>query len=92
MRVRTIHESDNWLVLIDGSNAFNPVRRTAVLAGVVNFGPALTSLVAKCYGTRFAEVFSGWTPGKPGRSPFPAVSSGGGAWGRLSVPVMLRAV
>ena len=54
LRVRTIHESDNWLVLIDGSNAFNPVRRTAVLAGVVNFGPALTSLVAKCYGTRFA--------------------------------------
>ncbi|CAN0597399.1 unnamed protein product, partial [Laminaria digitata] len=46
------------LVLTDCSNAFNTVKRTAVLEEVANCVPALTLLVAKCYGTRPADVFS----------------------------------
>ena len=47
----------NWLVLTDCSNAFNTVKRAAVLAEAANCVPALTSFVAKCYGTRPADVF-----------------------------------
>ena len=57
LRARTLHETSNWLVLSDCSNAFNTVRRTAVLAEVANFVPALTPLGAMCYGTRPADVF-----------------------------------
>ncbi|CAN0312017.1 unnamed protein product, partial [Laminaria digitata] len=57
LRVRTIHETGNWLVLMDCSNALNTVKRTAVVETMANCEPALTSLVAKCYGTRPAEVF-----------------------------------
>ncbi|CAN0597640.1 unnamed protein product, partial [Laminaria digitata] len=46
----------NWLVLTDCSNAFNTVKRTAVLEEVANCVPALTPLVAKCYCTRPADV------------------------------------
>ncbi|CAN0523670.1 unnamed protein product, partial [Laminaria digitata] len=45
------------LVLTDCSNAFNTVKRTAVLEEVANCAPALTLLVAKCYGTQPADVF-----------------------------------
>ncbi|CAN0591994.1 unnamed protein product, partial [Laminaria digitata] len=56
LRARTLHETGNWLVLTDCSNAFNTVKRTAVLEEVANCVPALTPLVAKCYGTRPADV------------------------------------
>ncbi|CAN0595732.1 unnamed protein product, partial [Laminaria digitata] len=46
------------LVLTDCSNAFNTVKRTAVLEEVANCVPALTPLVFKCYGIRPADVFS----------------------------------
>ncbi|CAN0580079.1 unnamed protein product, partial [Laminaria digitata] len=45
------------LVLTDCSNAFNTVKRTAVLEEVANCVPALTPLVTKCYCTRPADVF-----------------------------------
>ncbi|CAN0329739.1 unnamed protein product, partial [Laminaria digitata] len=61
LRARTLHETGNWLVLTDGSNAFNTVKRTAVLEEVTNCVPALTPLVAKSYGTRPADE-------RPGRS------------------------
>ena len=32
LRARTLHETGNWLALTDFPNAFNTVRRTAVLA------------------------------------------------------------
>ncbi|CAN0452726.1 unnamed protein product, partial [Laminaria digitata] len=57
LRARTLHETCNWLVLTDCSNAFNTVKRTAVLEEVANCVPALTPLVSKCYGTRPADVF-----------------------------------
>ncbi|CAN0455478.1 unnamed protein product [Laminaria digitata] len=58
LRARTLHDTGNWLVLTACSNAFNTVkRRTAVLEEVPNCVPALTPLVAKCYGTRPADVF-----------------------------------
>ena len=57
LRARTQPETANWLVLTDCCNAFNTVSRTAVLAEVANCMPALTPLVAKCYGTRPADVF-----------------------------------
>ena len=34
LRVRTLHETANWLVITDCSNYFNTVKRTAVLAEV----------------------------------------------------------
>ncbi|CAM9638177.1 unnamed protein product, partial [Laminaria digitata] len=45
------------LVLTDCSNVFNTIKRTVVLEEVANCVPALTPLVAKCYGTRPADVF-----------------------------------
>ena len=47
----------NLLVITDCSNAFGAVERPAVLAEVASFVPALTPFVAKCYGTRPADVF-----------------------------------
>ena len=55
LRARTLHETGNWLVLTDCSNAFNTVKRTAVLAGQLR--PALAPLVAKCNDTRRTDVF-----------------------------------
>ncbi|CAN0339095.1 unnamed protein product, partial [Laminaria digitata] len=57
LRASTLHETGNLFVLTDFSNAFNTVRRTAVLEEVANCVSALTPLVAKCYGTRPADVF-----------------------------------
>ena len=57
LRARTLHETGNWLVITDCSNAFNTVKRTASLAEVANRVPAFTPFVAKCYGTRPADVF-----------------------------------
>ncbi|CAN0441948.1 unnamed protein product, partial [Laminaria digitata] len=34
LRARTLHETGNWLVLTDCPNAFNAVKRTAVLQEV----------------------------------------------------------
>ena len=82
LRARTLHETGNWLVLADCSNAFNSVKRKAVLAEAVNCVPALTPVVAKCYGTRPADVFLWWTPGRPGRLPALAESNRGTPWGR----------
>ena len=56
LRARTLHETGRWLVITDCSNAFNTVRRKAVLAEVVNRVPALMPVVAKCFGTRLADV------------------------------------
>ena len=36
LRARTLHETGNWLVLRDCSNAVNAFRRTAMLAEVTN--------------------------------------------------------
>ncbi|CAN0254403.1 unnamed protein product [Laminaria digitata] len=41
-RARALPETGNWLVLTDCSNAFNTVKRTAVLEEVANCVPALT--------------------------------------------------
>ena len=57
LRARTLHETGNWLVLTDCSNAFNTVKRKAVLGEAANCVPALTLFVTKCYGTRLADVF-----------------------------------
>ena len=57
LRARILHEIGNWLVLADCSIAFNAIRRTAVLAEVVNFVPVLIPLAAKCCGTRPTDVF-----------------------------------
>ncbi|CAN0588491.1 unnamed protein product, partial [Laminaria digitata] len=57
LRPKTLHETGNWLVLTDCSNAFNTVKRTVVLEEVANCVPALTPLVSKCYATSPADVF-----------------------------------
>ena len=82
LRARTLHETGNWLVIADSSNAFNTVKRTEVLAEVANCVPALTPFSAKCYGTRPADVFFRVDSGKPERSLAPAVSNNETPWGR----------
>ena len=57
LRARMLLETGNWLVLTDCSNALNTVRRTATLEQAAKCVPAFTPLVAKCYGTRSADVF-----------------------------------
>lgn len=47
LRARTLHETGNCLVITDFSDAFNTVKRTAVLADAANRVSALTLLVAK---------------------------------------------
>ena len=82
LRARTLHETSNWLVLTDCSNAFNTVKRKAVLAEAANCVPALTPFVAKCYGTRPADVFFRMDSGETRTI---ACSSGvhrGTPWGR----------
>ena len=64
MRARTLLETSSWLVLRNCSNAFNTVGRTAVIAEATNCVPALTPLVAKCYGTRPTDVFFRMDSGK----------------------------
>ena len=50
------HEVKNWLILTDCSNAFNTVKRTAVLTEAATCLPALTLFVAECCGERPAPV------------------------------------
>ena len=57
LRARMHHEANNWLTLTDCSNAFNTVKRTAMLAEAATCVPALTPFVAKCYGEMSAPVF-----------------------------------
>ena len=56
LRVWMLHETRNWLVFTDCSNAFNTVKRTAVLEAVAKSVAALTPLGAKRYGPRPADV------------------------------------
>lgn len=57
LRARMLHESRNWSDITDFFNAFNTVTITAALLEVTSCVPALTPLVAKCYGTGPADVF-----------------------------------
>ena len=57
LRARVHHEAKNWLTLTDCSNAFNTVKRTAMLAEAATCVPALTPFVAKCHGEMPAPVF-----------------------------------
>ena len=52
-----LHETGDCLVLMDCSNAFNTAIRMAVQEEGVNCVPAVTPLVAKCYGIRSVDVF-----------------------------------
>ena len=80
LRARMIHETGNWQVLTDCSNAFNTVKRTTVLEEVAKFLPALTPLVAKCYGTRPADVFFRMDSGKTRTIACISASSKGTPW------------
>ena len=57
LRARVHHEAKNWLILTDCANAFNTVKRTAMLAEAAICVPALTPFVAKCYGEMSEPVF-----------------------------------
>ena len=50
LRARTRHETGHWLIRTYCSNAFNTVKRTALLVEEANYVPARTPFVAKCYG------------------------------------------
>ena len=64
LRAGRLYDTDNWLALNYCSIAFTTVRRTAVLAEVAKCVPALTPLVAKCHGTRPADLFFRMDSGK----------------------------
>ena len=57
LRARVHHEAKNWLILTHCSNAFNTVKRTAMLAEVATCVQALTPFVANFYGEVSAPVF-----------------------------------
>ena len=59
LRARVHHETKDWLILTDCSNAFNIeiVTRTVMLTETAICEPALTPFVAKCYGEMSAPVF-----------------------------------
>ena len=57
LRARVHHEAKKWLILTDCSNAFNTVKRTAMVAEATTCVPALTPFVARCYGEMSAPVF-----------------------------------
>ena len=61
---RVHREAKNWLILTDCSNAFNTVKRTAMLAEAATCVPALTPFVAKCCGKMPAPVFFQMESGK----------------------------
>lgn len=46
LRARVHHETNKWLILPDCSNAFNTMKRAAVLTEAATCVPALTSLLA----------------------------------------------
>lgn len=56
LRAQGRHETKNWLILTDCSNAFSTVKRTALLAEAATCVPALTSFVAKCYGDALSAL------------------------------------
>ena len=58
LHARVHHETINWLVLTDCSNALNTVKRMAVLAEAAACVPALTPFIPKGHGDRPAPVFS----------------------------------
>ena len=47
LRARVHHEARNWLILTDCSNAFNTVKRTAMVAEAATFVPALNTVRGK---------------------------------------------
>ena len=57
LRARVHHEAEKWLILTECSNAFNTVKRTAMLAEAATCVPALTPFAAKSYGELSAPVF-----------------------------------
>ena len=70
LRARTLHETGNWFVLTDCSNAPNTVKTMAMLAEAANCVPAFTPFAAKCYPGMAQDPMTcsfGWTLGRSGR-------------------------
>ena len=57
LRAWVHREAKNWLILTDCSNAFNTVKRTAMLAEAATCVPALTPFAVKCYGEMLPVLF-----------------------------------
>ena len=70
LRARAIHERNDWLVIVDWSNASNTVNRKAELAEVAIFRSSARAVKRPCehYGIKPADAFFfGWTTGRAGR-------------------------
>ena len=52
-----LHETENWVILTDCSNAFNTVNRMAALAEVATCLPVLAPFATKRYSGRLTNVF-----------------------------------
>ena len=81
LRARVHHDTKNRLILTDYSNAFNTVKRTAMLAEVATCVSALTpwqNVTARCL--RLCSFR--WNREKGGRSSGPTGYSKGMPWGR----------
>ena len=77
LRARTLHETGDWLVLTDCSNAFNTVKRKAVLAEADSACQRSRRLLPSAMAQDPPTSFFGWTPGIPGRLPALAESNRG---------------
>ena len=76
------HEARKWLILTDCSNAFNTVKRTAVLADAATCVPALTPFIAKCCGEGLPLYSFKRIQGSGERSNVRAEYSKGTPWAR----------
>ena len=92
LRARVHHEAKNWLILTDCSNAFNSVKRTAMLAEAATYVPALTPFVAKCYGEMSVPVFFQMESGERRKIDCPSGVQQGDAMGPALYCMPLLAV
>ena len=52
LRAKALHQTGHWLVLFDGSNAFNSVKRAEILKEILHRVPTRTYFVVKFDGGR----------------------------------------
>ena len=49
MKAQVAHQTGTWIIQTDYTNAFNSVKRTAIIKGAAKSVPDLAGFIAKCY-------------------------------------------
>ena len=56
LRVHVDHDMRHWIVVLNGSNAFNTMQRAVVVCKLAGLGPGLTPFKVTCYGDALPRV------------------------------------